>query len=61
MDEPPTGLGAVEDPRTARLVQEIREVLAWSGVGSRWMLPGSVSSIGRSLSLTGFTGTSRSR
>jgi len=41
-----------------RLAQEIRDVLSWSGVGSRWMLPGSVSSIGRSLTLTGFTGTS---
>ena len=41
-----------------RLAQEIREVLSWSGAGNRWMLPGSVSSIGRSLTLTGFTGTS---
>src|SRR5262249_58933995 len=41
-----------------RLAQEIREVLSWSSVGNRWMLPGSVSSIGRSLTLTGFTGTS---
>ena len=41
-----------------RLTQEIRAVLSWSGSGSRWMLPGSVSSIGRSLTLTGFTGTS---
>jgi hypothetical protein len=41
-----------------RLAQEIREVLSWSGAANRWMLPGSVSSIGRSLTLTGFTGTS---
>jgi hypothetical protein len=41
-----------------RLAQEIREVLSGSGVGSRWMLSASVSSIGRSLTLSGFTGTS---
>lgn len=41
-----------------RLAQEIREVLSWSGVGSPRMLPASVSSIGRSLTLTGFSGTS---
>lgn len=41
-----------------RLAQEIREVLSASGAGARWLLPGSLSSIGRSLSLSGFTGTS---
>ena len=41
-----------------RLAQEIREVLSWSSAGNRWMLGGSASSIGRSLTLTGFTGTS---
>jgi hypothetical protein len=41
-----------------RLAQEVREVLSASGVGNRWMLPGGISSIGRSLTLSGFTGTS---
>lgn len=41
-----------------RFAQEIREVLASAAVGGRWALPGSISSIGRSLTLTGFTGTS---
>lgn len=41
-----------------RLAQEIREVLSASGAGARWVLPGSLSSIGRSLTLSGFTGTS---
>ena len=41
-----------------QLAQEIREVLSWSGAGNSRMLPGSVSSIGRSLTLTGFSGTS---
>ncbi len=39
-----------------RLAQEIREVL--SGMGNRRLSPGSISSIGRSLTLTGFAGTS---
>ncbi|RPH65840.1 MAG: hypothetical protein EHM78_24700 [Myxococcaceae bacterium] len=38
-----------------RLAEEAREVL--STVGARWILPGGVSSIGRSLTLSGFTGT----
>jgi len=41
-----------------RLAQEIREVLSAPGVGNRRILPGSLSSIGRSLALTGFVGTS---
>jgi len=41
-----------------QLAQEIRDVLSASGVGNRWTLPGGVSSIGRSLSLCGFAGTS---
>ncbi len=41
-----------------RLSQEIRDVLSSSAVGARWVLPGSISSIGRSLTLSGFTGTS---
>ena len=41
-----------------RLAQEIRDVLSASAVGSRWMLPGGISTIGRSLTLSGFTGTS---
>ena len=41
-----------------RLAQEVREVLSAAGVGNRWMLPGGISSIGRSLTLSGFTGTS---
>jgi len=40
-----------------RLTQEIREVLSTSGVGARWVLPGSITSLGRSLILSGFTGT----
>lgn len=39
-----------------RLAAETRDVL--STVGARWILPGSVSSLGRSLTLSGFTGTS---
>ena len=41
-----------------QLAQEIREVLSASGAGNRWVLPGGVSSIGRSLTLSGFAGTS---
>lgn len=41
-----------------QLAQEIRAVLSASGAGNRWMLPGGVSSIGRSLTLSGFAGTS---
>ncbi len=41
-----------------RLAAEIREVLSSSAVGSRWMLPGGISTIGRTLTLSGFTGTS---
>jgi hypothetical protein len=41
-----------------RLAQEIREVLSAPGATHRRILPGSVSSIGRSLILTGFVGTS---
>ena len=41
-----------------RLAQEIREVLSSAGVGHRWGLPGSMSSIGRTLTVAGFTGTS---
>ena len=41
-----------------RLAQEVREVLSAPGVANRWMLPGGISSIGRSLTLSGFTGTS---
>ena len=33
-------------------------MLSSSAVGARWVLPGSISSIGRSLTLSGFTGTS---
>jgi len=41
-----------------RLAQEIRDVLSASVIGNRWMLPGGISTIGRSLTLSGFTGTS---
>jgi hypothetical protein len=41
-----------------RLAQEIRGVLSSAGVGNRWGLPGSISSIGRTLTVAGFTGTS---
>ena len=41
-----------------RLAQEIRDVLSSSSVGARWVLPGSISTIGRTLTLSGFTGTS---
>ena len=41
--------------------QEIREVLSASRMGNRWMLPGGVSSIGRSLTLSGFAVPARSR
>ncbi len=41
-----------------RLAQEIREVLSGPGVGARWVLPGSISALGRSLTVSGFTGTS---
>jgi hypothetical protein len=41
-----------------RLAQEIRDVLSSAAVGSRWVLPGSISTIGRTLTLSGFTGTS---
>jgi len=40
------------------LAQEVREVLSSSGVGARWLFPGSISSFGRSLTVSGFTGTS---
>lgn len=41
-----------------RLAQEIREVLSSAAVGARWVLPGGISSLGRSLNVAGFTGTS---
>jgi len=50
--------GEVSTEHHERLAQEIREVLSSSAVGSRWVLPGSISSIGRGLTLSGFTGTS---
>ena len=39
-----------------RLAQEIREVLSSSGGGARWIVPGHFSSIGRTLSVSGFAG-----
>lgn len=41
-----------------RLAEEIREVLSSSAVGSRWLVPGGIASLGRSLTVSGFTGTS---
>jgi len=39
------------------LAEELREVLSTSGVGAHWLFPGSISSFGRSLTVSGFTGT----
>lgn len=50
--------GEISAEHHERLTQEIREVLSASGAGPRWLIPGSLSSIGRSLTLSGFTGTS---
>jgi hypothetical protein len=50
--------GEISAEHHERLAQEIREVLSSTTAGSRWVLPGSLSSIGRSLTLSGFTGTS---
>jgi hypothetical protein len=41
-----------------RLAEEVREILSGSGMGSRWGLSGSASSLGRSLSISGWSGIS---
>ncbi len=41
-----------------RLAAEVRDVLSRTAAGRGWVLPGSISSLGRSLTVTGFTGTS---
>jgi hypothetical protein len=50
--------GEIGSQHHERLAQEIREVLSSAAVGTRWVLPGSISTIGRTLTLSGFTGTS---
>lgn len=50
--------GEIGSEHHERLAQEIRDVLSSSSVGARWVLPGSISTIGRTLTLSGFTGTS---
>jgi len=50
--------GEVGGESQERLSQEIRNVLSSTRAGSHWVLPGGISSIGRSLTLSGFTGTS---
>ena len=50
--------GEIGAEQHERLAQEIREVLSTPGAGTRLLLPAGLSSIGRSLTLSGFTGTS---
>jgi hypothetical protein len=50
--------GEIDAEHHELLSQETRDVLSSSAVGARWVLPGSISSLGRSLTISGFTGTS---